>query len=179
MGALRRMANGRNILLLLVLFLLMNLVVIPVVYPKFPTLDTLPSYTPSEAYQHLSSYGDQGRRLYSIIELTLDLIYPFISAMLFSLLILYTFQRAFPAHAWTHKLALIPLAVMLADYLENASIVTMLLSYPRQLPLLAAISNVFTVTKSALSWFELILIVGLIGWLMRVLRRRVSLRIAS
>ena len=88
MNTLRRLARGRNILVLLVLFLFINLVVIPAVYPTFQTLDTLTSYTPSEAYTYLSSYGDQGRQHYLLVELTLDVVYPFISALLFSLLIL-------------------------------------------------------------------------------------------
>jgi hypothetical protein len=46
-----RMASGKIILLLLVLFLLANLVIIPAVYPKFETLDTQQSYTPAKACQ--------------------------------------------------------------------------------------------------------------------------------
>ncbi len=172
MNVLRNIATGRNILILLGLFLLINFVAVPLFYPPFQTLDTLPSYTPSEAHAYLSSYGASGRQIYLAIELTLDLLYPPISALLFSTVILYTFQRAFPAWTWTHKLALLPFAVLIADYLENASIVTMLLSFPRELPAVAAASNVFTITKFDLSWLELIFIVGLLGWFVQVLRRR-------
>jgi hypothetical protein len=172
MNTLARWATGRNIILLLVLFLLINLVIVPAFYPKFQTLDTLSSYTPKEAYQYISSYGDQGRRAYVVIEMTLDLVYPFVSALLFSLAILYTFKRGFPTHVWSHKLALIPFGVMLADYLENACVVTMLISYPHQLISVAAASNIFTVAKFVLSPFELIFIVGLLGWLVQSLRRR-------
>ncbi len=172
MDVLRKISSGRNILILLVLFLLMNLVVIPAVYPKFQTLDTLPSYRPTEAYQYIASYSDQERQLYLIIELTLDLIYPFISALLFSTLILYTFQRAFPVQTWSHKLALIPFAVMLADYLENACVVIMLVSYPQYMPVIARASNVFTVIKFNLSWLEPIFVIGLLGWLIRAVRAR-------
>ena len=175
MSILRRITTGRNVLILLALFLLFNFVAIPVIYPRFPTLDTLSSYTPSEAYQYISSYGEHGRQLYLVVELTLDLVYPFLSALFFSTLILYTFQRAVPAQAWSHKLALIPFAVMLADYLENACVVIMLLGYPRQLRSVAQISNIFTVTKFDLSWLELIFIVGLVGWLVRALHERRSM----
>ena len=172
MNILRSLATVRNILILLGLFLLINFVAVPLLYPPFQTLDTLPSYTPSEAYAYLASYGAAGRQAYLVTELTLDLIYPPISALLFSTVILYTFQRAFPSHPWTNKFALLPFAVLIADYLENASVVTMLLSFPRELPAVAAVSNVFTVTKFDLSWFELIFIVGLVGWMVQALRRR-------
>ncbi len=175
MQMLSKLARGRNILLLLGLFFFMNLVVIPAVYPTFQTLDTLSGYSVSEAYRYLSSYGAEGRQLYLVIELTLDLVYPFTTALMFSLLILYTFQRAFPMHTWTHKLALIPFAVMLADYLENASIVTMLMNYPRQLPFVAAAANVFTRTKFDLTPFELISFIGLAGWGIKALMARKAL----
>ncbi len=149
-----------------------TLAVIPALYPKFQTLDTLTSYTPEKAYEHISSYGYQGRQYYATIELTLDLVYPLILALLFGLAALYTFQRAFRDHIWTYKLALIPFIGMIADYLENACVVIMLLSYPRILPIVARISNVFTIAKWALTPFELLFVVGLIGWLVQVIRRR-------
>jgi hypothetical protein len=170
MNLLIKLATGRNILLLIILFLLANFVIIPFIYPTFQTLDTLPSYTPQKAYELISSYGDQGRQTYIVTELTLDLIYPFISALLFSLLILYTFQRGFPGKAWLHRFAWIPFGVMIADYLENICVVIMLLSYPRELPTLAQISNLFTIIKFALTPFELVFLVGLIGWLTRTIR---------
>ena len=165
-------AAGRNILILLLLFLLMNLVVIPAFYPRFQTLDTLASYTPQQAYQLISSYGDRGRESYLIAELTLDLVYPLILALLFSFAALYTFQRAFPKHPWTHNLALLPFLVMLADYLENLCVVIMLASFPSALPFVATLSNVFTVAKFVLTPLELLFVVGLIAWFIHYLRRR-------
>ncbi len=167
-----KLANGKIIIPLLFLFLLANLVVIPAIYPKFQTLDTLSSYTPKKAYELLSSYGQQGRQHYAIIEGTLDLVYPFITALLFSLIILYTFKRAFPGNDRALFLSLGPYAVLLADYLENTAVVSMLLSYPRQIPLVAKISNVLTITKFALTPLQLLFIVGLIGWLFQAIRSR-------
>src|SRR5512138_3198997 len=127
MNMLAKWATGRNVHLLLVIFLLFNFVAIPGFYPKFATLDTLPSYTPEEAYQHLESYGSQGRQQYLLVELTLDVIYPLATALFFSLLIIYSFRRGFPDHPWTRWLALIPLAELAVDYLENACVVAILL----------------------------------------------------
>ncbi len=174
MNTLSRWATGRNIVILLVIFLFINLVLVPAVYPKFQTLDTSSGYTVTEAYRYLSSYGADGRQLYLVIELTLDLVYPFTTALLFSLLTLATFRRAFPTLAWTHKLALTPFAVMLADYLENASIVTMLVSYPRQLPAVAAAANIFTISKFDLAPFQLLFLVGLAVWGLRALGGRLA-----
>jgi hypothetical protein len=174
MKVLKRLAVGRNILILLAFFLLIIFLVAPQVYPTFQTLDTLNSYTPQKAYELISSYGNQGRQYYMIIELTLDIIYPFISALMFSLITLYTFQRAFPKQPWLCHVAWIPFVVMLADYLENISIVTMLIAYPRQLPIVAQIADFFTETKNFLTPFELLFLVGLIFWLARVVLSRIQ-----
>lgn len=172
MEAHLKLANGRIILLLLFLFLLANLVIIPAIYPKFETLDMLSSYTPGKAYDLISSYGEQGRQSYAVIEVTLDLVYPFITALMFSLMNLYTFKRAFPGNGWVLKLSLTPYAILLADYLENACVVTMLLSYPRELIAVAQISNFFTITKFVLTPLQLLFVVGLIGWFIRAIRTR-------
>ena len=110
MNIFGNLANGCNISILLLLFLLANLVVIPAFYPKFQTLHTLTTYTPEQVYNLITSYGDQGRQSYIMIELTLDLVYPFISALLFSLCILFTLRQGLPSFAWTDQLALIPSA---------------------------------------------------------------------
>ncbi len=171
MKTLIRLATGKNIITLLLVFLFFNFVLVPVLYPRFQTLDLLDSYTPHQAYQLITSYGDQGRQAYLVTELTLDLLYPFTSALLFSLPIVYSFQRAFPEYPWTTNLALLPFAVMTADYAENACIVTMWLNYPRLLPAVAQISNILTITKLALSPLELIFAVALLVWLVRSLRQ--------
>jgi hypothetical protein len=172
-----KLANGKVILLLLFLFLLANFVVIQAVYPKFQTLDTLSSYTPDKAFQLISSYGEQGRQYYAVIEVTLDLVYPLVTALLFSLIIFYTFKRAFPGHSWTLYLSLAPYAVLLADYLENVFIVSMLLIYPQESALLAQISNFFTIAKFSLAPLQLLFVIGLIGWLFQTIRSRQSKRI--
>ena len=168
----QKLASGRMIFLLLFLFLLTNFVIGPTIYPKFRTLDTLPSYTPEEAYHLISSYGEQGRQYYAVIEVTLDLVYPFVTALMFGLMILYTFNRAFPGKNRVQKLALAPFAVMLADYVENACVLIMLRSYPRESSVVAQIANLFTMTKFVLSPLQLLFVVGLIGWLIQAIRKR-------
>ncbi len=172
MNVLAKWATGRNVLLLLAVFLLFNLVLIPALYPKFQTLDTLGSYTPEEAYSHIASYGEQGRQQYLLTELTLDLLYPLSTALFFALLTIYSFQRGFPGHPWTRWLALIPLAELAIDYLENISVIAMLVRYPVHMRLVAAAANVFTVLKFALTLPELAFVIGLVAWLLRSLRRR-------
>jgi hypothetical protein len=169
MKTISKLATGKNILILLALFLLANFVVVPLVYPKFQTLDMLTRYTPAQAYELISSYGEQGRQTYAIIEVTLDLVYPFVSALLFSLLILYSFQHGFPNQKWAHWLALLPFAVMASDYLENTFVLILLLEYPRELAGAARTASFFTTAKLVLTPFELLFVLGFVGWLIRAI----------
>ena len=172
MNMLSKWATGRSVLLLLAVFLLFNLVLIPAWYPKFQTLDTLATYTPEQAYSQIASYGEQGRQQYLVTELTLDALYPLSTALFFGLLTIYSFRRGFPQHPWTRWLAVIPLAELAVDYLENASVVAMLLRYPAEVPVVAAAANVFTMAKFALTLPELVFVIGLVAWLFRSLRQR-------
>ena len=174
-----KLANGKVIFFLLFLFLLANFIVIQAIYPKFQTLDTLSSYTPDKAFQLISSYGEQGRQYYAVIEVTLDLVYPLVTALLFSLMIFYTFKRAFPGHSWALYTSLAPYPVLLADYLENVCIVSMLLTYPQESTLLAQLSNFFTIAKFSLAPLQLLFAVGLIGWLVQTIRLKRSKQIAK
>ena len=174
-----KLANGKVIIILLVLFLLANFVVIQAIYPKFQTLDTLSSYTPDKAFQLISSYGEQGRQYYAVIEVTLDLVYPLVTALMFSLIIFYTFKRAFPSHSWTLYLSLAPYIALVADYLENVCIVSMLLMYPRESALLAQISNFFTIVKFSFAPLQLLFVVGLIGWLIQTIRSQRAKKISE
>jgi hypothetical protein len=71
-------------------------------------------------------------------------------------------------------LSLAPYSALLADYLENACIVSMLLIYPREPVLLAQISNFLTIAKFSLAPLQLLFVVGLIGWLVQTIRSKRS-----
>jgi hypothetical protein len=163
---LSKLATGRLIILFLFLVVAINVFVVPAIYPRFETLDLQSSYSPEKAYQLITSYGEEGRQYYALIELTLDVIYPLLNALFFSSLTIYFFRRTFPLESFWQKLPLLALVVMAVDYVENTGIVIMLLNYPRRLDIVAQATNLFTVAKFALSWVELALaLIGLIGWL--------------
>ncbi len=163
---LTKLATSKLILLFLFLVIAVNAFVLPLIYPRFETLDLQSSYSPEKAYQLIASYGEEGRGYYALIELTLDLMYPLLSALFFSSLTIYLLRRVFPPDSLWQKLPLLGLLVMSVDYLENTGIVVMLLSYPRRLDLVAQAANMFTIVKFGLSQLELIVIVlCLAGWL--------------
>ncbi len=150
---LARLATGRNILICLGLFIAFNAIIFPMAGSRIQALsggvgplDLQFSYTPETAYEMLTAYGE-GRMFYALIQVTADVVYPVVYTLLFSLLLTYLFQRGFPGNAALQRLALLPFGAMLADYLENIGIVTLLLSYPAQLPAVAQAASLFTTLK--------------------------------
>jgi len=164
---IRHLATGRNVVVLLLIFLLFNVLIIPPDIAHFQAisqgaglLDMLDSYTPDQLYTHLTKFDAAGRQLYILHELTLDVLYPLISALLFSLSSAYLLKRALPTTSPLHALALIPFFVLIMDYLENISLVIVMVVYPARVDGLAQAAKLFTVSKWLGSDAELLLIVG-------------------
>jgi hypothetical protein len=118
-------------------------------------LDVELFYTAEQAYQRLALFGVQGRAVYFNI-LMGDLIYPALLGGLLSVSITLLFRRLnFSGGHW-HCLAMLPLANMILDYTEDALLLSLLQSYPDQLPLAAAAAGVVTLAKN---------IAGMLGFL--------------
>ncbi len=170
---LEMLANRRLLAVLLVLFLVLFLVIFPMVSAQLALLsggahmiDMEMGYTPDQVYQMIAAYGEQGRSLHIITTLTADLLFPLDYAFLFALLIVITYEEAFPAGGMLRmlrNLSLMPFAAAAFDLLENAGIVAMLSLHPRQAPFLAQAANLFTTLK----WGFLVLsiVLALIGFL--------------
>lgn len=110
-------------------------------------LDTRLSYSPAEAYQALEAYGPTGRAQYVRTTALLDFVFPVIYGLLLGLLAARGLARAFPGKPRMGWLALLPLAALLFDWLENGSVLALLLTYPQRLDGLAAAAGVFTLLK--------------------------------
>jgi len=104
-------------------------------------LDLELHYGATRAYEMLAAYGEQGRRLYLIGLATVDLILPAAMATLLAMAL---------TLAGARRLAWLPFAMALADYLENACLMVLLARYPSQLPRLAATAGWLTSAKQAL-----------------------------
>ncbi len=177
---LKRLATVQNILLLLAVFLIYNLALMQPLYARIEdysggvgALDMRFSYTPEQAYRMIAAYGEEGRRYYATIALTLDTIFPLLVALLFGLAFTYLIERTRSPRSPLLRLRYLPLAAMLADLLENAGIVSMLLSYPDRLNALARLTSLFSTAKWLLVAGQSALFLALlIGWLIKALRSR-------
>lgn len=134
-------------------------------------LDLQLFYTPTKAYQMVASYGEAGRAFYRITELTLDIIYPIVYTLFFSLLITWLFRKGFPVGSRMQRLNVVPFGAWLFDLLENLGIVGMLSVFPSTPALLAWVTALFTLVKWLFAGASMVLVV--IG-LVRLVRLKIN-----
>jgi len=92
-------------------------------YKDITTLDGNPwGFTVADANETLAKMNDQQLRIYRMQELLTDLIFPLVYGLGFAVAMV-LLARYVGAPHW---LVLLPLAAMLADYVENLSVVVMI-----------------------------------------------------
>ena len=156
---------------LMVLFLLLFLVAFPAVDGQLAgasggvhMIDMQTSYTPEQVYAMVAAYGEGGRWLYILSTLTADLLYPLDYALLFALLIIASYRKAFPRSRLVRLFVLAPFVTAGFDLLENAGIITLLSAYPLNLALVAQLASLFTTLKWAgLAITMVLVLAGCVG----------------
>jgi len=135
-------------------------------------LDLRKHFTEAEAFAVLSQYGDEGRRLYIRLALV-DTIYPLAYGALFSLVLAFLLPRAFSPTSPLRKLALLPALAVGMDYLENAGLITMTVTFPERWPRLGMAAGLFNAAKwTIVATCFALAAAGLLGWGVQTLRRR-------
>lgn len=164
--ALLRRASGRNLLLLLLLYVQFVAVLVPWAGAELKgfsggtgPLGLLFTYTPEEAYTMLKAYGAQGRFFYAALVVTVDVAYPLVYTLLLVGLLLFFYSRIPGLPDWfVKKLILVPVLVMLTDFAENICILTLLIDYPYPHYGLAAFASGLTSLKWILATVTLALV---------------------
>ena len=103
-------------------------------------------YTPGEAaalFDALDRLDASARVVYATTALTIDMVFPVSYGLLFAVLLFLLFRGGAPLY-------LLPLAVALADALENITIAALALSYDGASSPLAWLAAVFTLVKTML-----------------------------
>lgn len=122
-------------------------------------------YSPEMVYKMIAAYGERGIR-YHLILTAGDIVFPPSLALFFAIAITYFYSRLFPSRQLLKLLLVSPVIYLAADYLENVSIVTMLLSFPTSLPAVATIANtLFTIKNLSSAVMVMTALIGLGIWL--------------
>ncbi|MFT5435533.1 MAG: hypothetical protein ACI840_000166 [Ulvibacter sp.] len=127
-------------------------------------LDMLPSgYNRDYVNLLFRTLGENGREIYLTNQLPVDMIYPLLFGLTYSLLLAYFLKKLNKLKSPFTYLCLLPIIAGISDYLENIGIITMLNSYPDLTETTVNATNTFSIIKStSTSIFFITLIIILI-----------------
>jgi hypothetical protein len=92
------------------------------------------------------------------------MIYPFLFGISNSLILAFFLNKIGKLDSVFFYVTLLPLLAGIADYMENFGIVVMLTSFPDVSPVIASLTNVFSITKSVTTTiFFIVLIMILVS----------------
>ncbi|WP_373552458.1 hypothetical protein [Haliscomenobacter sp.] len=182
LNKLQKWATGRNVIIFVLLDVIFMMGVMPYMHALMtkaagksvaPIDLSIPTWTPEQGYALLDSYGEAGRSLYLIIDLTADVVYPIIYGIAFALLLTFLVRKIAPSNKWLPYLAFLPLLAVVFDYAENATIITMLNAYPEKLIGVAKLGGIFTLCKWVLVFATIGgSVIGLIVWGIKGITKR-------
>ncbi len=141
-GAIRRMATEKAVLASLGLWLIAAALIngkpfgiaqLREITGGATILDMTFTTGPESVYAVLSALGDAGRAFDLTHIVPLDLAFPFTYALFLSLGISWALTRLLPVGSPWFLLNLAPVFAAVADYCENAGVITLLLTYPARL----------------------------------------------
>lgn len=113
----------------------------------FRPLDLRVGYSAADALSALTVLGDDGRRFYLLVELTVDVLYPIVYGVFFFLLARWLLAKVPPSPVWAERASLLPFAAAGLDLAENALIVALIARYPERMPTVTALANATTAAK--------------------------------
>ena len=167
-------SSGKKVVLLFVLTNLIYAFMLLVTIPKtvaysggIKLLDMMPAGYDSEYVNELfKKLGKEGRDVYLFNQIPVDMIYPLLFGLTYSLLIAYFLKKLNKLKTSLFFLCLLPIIAGLADYLENIGIISMLYDYPDLSLRQISATNIFSIIKSAsttLFFIVLIVIICAVG----------------
>jgi hypothetical protein len=174
---LEKIAKPKTIIVLVMAIIPFNALLFPWVNGRLEALsgyrlmDILFWYSPKEVFTRMAAYQSSGRTIYLISDWSIDLLYPLVYSLLAACILTMVLHAAFPWDNPLQRMQLLPLMMMVFDYLENISISLLLIQYPAQSDLLARIASTFTSLKWCFAAFSAFaLAAGLIGLIVATIK---------
>ena len=115
-------------------------------------------YTPAQAFQVMTAYGETGRRAYTFLLLTVDLVFPLLYGSFLFLSMRGASRRAGISVRSGNWLAAFGFVATSCDLLENFSFLLLMKMYPDNSIEVAKLASLFTVTKFLFSGGSLIVL---------------------
>lgn len=154
---LEKNTSGKKVLGLFILTNVVYLFMLFVTIPKtmefsngMKLLDMLPTgYNLDYVNKLFKTLGENGREIYLTNQIPVDMIYPLLFGLTYSLLLAYFLKKLGKLKSPFTYLCLLPIIAGVFDYLENIGIITMLNSFPDLTGVIVSATNTFSVIKSA------------------------------
>lgn len=161
-----KLASYHVIIVLSVIFLSFMLYLFPtyqaeiskILGKKFTSFDAQFSYGKTDALLLLEEIGIEGRKKYSFISGVIDMVYPFVYSLLFSLLIFKSTDQI--NYSKIRLTSFIPITAAIFDYLENFCVLNMIKNYPNLSDSHVQFSSICTSIKWILIAISLLLTIG-------------------
>jgi hypothetical protein len=153
-------------LLAMAVYLTMLLGTIPYIMSfsgELNILDMMPAgYDAAYVNQLFTQLGDKGRNAYLYFQIPLDLVYPALYGIGFSLVLAWFLNRLGKMGGNFVYLCLLPVAAGFFDYSENIGIIAMLRAFPEIPSNLVVVTNLFSILKSSITSIYFIILIAVI-----------------
>ncbi|MGB3636485.1 MAG: hypothetical protein WBA39_02685 [Rivularia sp. (in: cyanobacteria)] len=164
---IRNHLQGRKVLLLFIVanivYVLMLTVTIPNVMEHtegMKLLDMMPLGYDAEYVNTLfTTLGQTGRNIYLYRQIPMDMIYPLLFGISFSLLLAYFLNKLNKLKTPFLYLCLLPMLAAMADYAENIGIITLLNDYPEISKNTVTMTNSFSLLKSSCTTLSFVVLI--------------------
>jgi len=171
---LEKNTSGKKVLSLFILTNVVYLFMLIVTIPKtmgfsngMKLLDMIPTgYNQDYVNKLFKTLGENGREIYLTNQIPVDMIYPLLFGLTYSLLLAYFLKKLNKLKSSFKYLCLLPIIAGIADYMENIGIITMLNNYPDLTETIVNTTNIFSVIKStstSIFFIALIIILMIFG----------------
>ncbi|MBT8238352.1 MAG: hypothetical protein KJN65_06885 [Croceitalea sp.] len=181
---LEKNISGKKVLGLFILTNVVYAFMLIVTIPKtmgfsngMKLLDMMPTgYDLNYVNELFNSLGEIGRETYLTNQIPVDMIYPLLFGLTYSLLLAYFLKKLNKLNSPFTYLCLIPMFAGIADYFEILGIITMLKSYPNLTEISVKTTSTFSLIKSisTTAFFIILIIVFVILGLKTINEKRTS-----
>ena len=166
--------SGKKIFGLFILTNVVYLFMLTVTIPKtmefsngMKLLDMMPTgYDWNYVNELFKTLGENGRNTYLTTQIPVDMIYPLLFGLSYSLIFAYFLKKLEKLNSSFIYLCLLPIIGGFADYIENFGIIIMLNNYPELTEITVYVTNAFSVLKStstSIYFIALIVILIILG----------------
>jgi hypothetical protein len=169
-------ASNKNIIITALSYLVLGILIMPRLTPLIEQnsglsiLDLRFGYSAKSVFELFDKIGHIGCSNYLKFTASVDMAYPFVYGLFLSLFISFLFEKAFRKNYEFRMLNLIPLLIVVADYVENFSIIILLNQHPILSENLVKIASNATLIKwGAVVFSILVVFIGLFGWSFKTL----------